>query len=250
MEAIFTTENIFSLLTLTLMEIVLGIDNIVFISIITNRVAADQQNKARVFGLALALITRIILLFMVSWLVHLTEPLFEIFNKEISIKDLILIAGGLFLVYKSTTEIFNKMETHESETVAGNTTLTFASAIGQIILLDIIFSIDSIITAVGLVDSLYIMIIAVVLSMVVMLIFSKGIGTFINNNPSVKIIALAFLVMIGTMLLAEGFHIHFPKGYIYFSMAFALAIEFLNMKMRGKFKKIKKTTITHNIINN
>ena len=236
MQELFTTDNLVSLLTLTLMEIVLGIDNIVFISIITNKLEVSQQSKARILGLGLALGTRIVLLFMVNWLVHLTEPLFTLFNKGFSIKDLILLAGGLFLIYKSVTEIFHKMEMSEHEDAKNPSTITFGSAIGQIILLDIIFSIDSIITAVGLVDSILIMIVAVILSLIVMLIFSKGIGVFINSNPSIKIIALAFLVMIGTMLVAEGFHIHFPKGYIYFSMAFALGIEFLNMRFRKKSK--------------
>jgi len=232
MEGIFTSENLISLLTLTLMEVVLGIDNVIFISILTSRLQPKDQQKGRFIGLLMAMVFRIILLFMISWLIHLTQPLFTVFEKDISVKDLILIAGGLFLIYKSITEIYHKTNVEEERSQSSQIKLTIRAAVIQIIILDLVFSIDSIITAIGLVEHLYIMVSAVVISMIIMLAFAKPVGNFVSNNPSVKIIALSFLLMIGTMLLAEGFHIHFPKGYIYFSMAFGLGIELLNMRMR------------------
>ena len=240
MEIFSSPEVWISLLTLTFLEIVLGIDNIIFISIISDRLPKDQQQKARTIGLSLAIGIRVLLLFGISYLVHFTNPLFHLFGQDISIKDLILIVGGLFLLSKSTSEIHNKIEgeTHE-EQAKKQKGLTVKSAIMQIILLDIVFSFDSILTAVGLVKDVLIMVIAVVLSLGVMLIFAKSISNFINRNPTVKMLALAFLLMIGTLLILDGFHVDVPKGYIYFSLVFSLFVEFLNHKLK-KSKKDKQ----------
>jgi predicted tellurium resistance membrane protein TerC len=248
-----TMEYLISFLSLTLMEIVLGIDNVIFVSILVDRLHLSKQRKARIWGLSLAMICRILLLFTISWLVHLTNPMFTIFDKGISIKDSILILGGLFLIYKSTKEIYEKIETEEEE-VHEHTKrkASFSNIITQIIVIDIIFSLDSVITAVGLVDTeenpatlfgvieipLLIIIVAVIASMCIMMIFSRSISEFINKKPSIKVLALAFLILIGTMLVAEGLHVHFPKGYIYFAMVFALLMDFVNMRMNRKKKKI------------
>lgn len=243
------TEYLVSFLSLTLLEIVLGIDNIIFISILVDKLETNLQKKGRLWGLSLAMICRIMLLFMVSWLVHLTNPIFTVFENSFSVKDCILILGGLFLMYKSTKEIYAKVEGHEEINEVKNVKASFSNIIFQIIIIDIIFSLDSIITAVGLVDTqenpeelfgievpLLIIILAVVVSMVVMMVFSRSISTFINNKPSIKVLALSFLILIGTMLVAEGFHVHFPKGYIYFAMVFALLMDFINMRMNKKKK--------------
>lgn len=233
MEHLFSSEGIVSLLTLTFLEIVLGIDNIIFISLVTSRVAAAQQNKARVLGLSLALAIRILLLLAVSWIIGLTKPLFSVADYDVSYRDLILIAGGLFLIGKSVSEIHSKFE----ETGAAEKPMQemrFARAITQIILLDVVFSLDSIITAVGLVENVLIIIIAIVMAMAAMLLFSKRIAGFIHAHPSMKMLAIAFLLMIGTMLVVEGLHVHVPKGYIYFAMFFAEGVELLNMRLRRK----------------
>lgn len=233
MEHLFSSEGIVSLLTLTFLEIVLGIDNIIFISLVTSRVAAAQQNKARVLGLSLALAIRILLLLAVSWIIGLTKPLFSVADYDVSYRDLILIAGGLFLIGKSVSEIHSKFE----ETGAAEKPMQemrFARAITQIILLDVVFSLDSIITAVGLVENVLIIIIAIVIAMAAMLLFSKRIAGFIHAHPSMKMLAIAFLLMIGTMLVVEGLHVHVPKGYIYFAMFFAVGVELLNMRLRRK----------------
>ncbi len=232
----FTTEILISLLTLTFLEIVLGIDNIVFISIVGSRLPADQQKKVRILGLSLALIGRILLLLGIEWIIGLTKPIFTINTFEFSFRDLILIVGGMFLIAKSTSEMHKKLEVSKEEEKKNLKKQTFRSAIIQIILLDLVFSLDSIITAVGLVDQVYIIIIAIVISMGVMLAFSRAISDFINNHPTMKLLAIAFLLMIGTVLVIEGLHVHVPKGYIYFSMAFALGIELLNMRIRKKTK--------------
>ena len=258
-----TTEYLISFITLTLMEIVLGIDNIIFISILVDRLEQPLQKKARLLGLTLAMICRILLLFTVSWLVHLTTPLFTVASKGISVKDIILILGGLFLIYKSTKEIYQKVEEgHEEVGEVAPVKSKFANIIFQIIVIDIIFSLDSVITAVGLVDTeenpplflgileipLMIIILAVVISMIIMMIFSKGISKFINKRPSIKVLALAFLILIGTMLVAEGLHVHFPKGYIYFAMVFALLLDFVNMRMnKNKTKPPVSGTATKSI---
>lgn len=230
----FTTEILISLITLTFLEIVLGIDNIVFISIVGSRLPVEQQKKVRILGLALALIGRILLLLGIEWIIGLTKPIFIINAFEFSFRDLILIVGGMFLIAKSTSEMHKKLEVSKEEEKRKLKKHTLRSAIIQIILLDLVFSLDSIITAVGLVDQVYIIIIAIVVSMGVMLVFSKTISDFINNHPTMKLLAIAFLLMIGTVLVIEGLHVHVPKGYIYFSMAFALGIELLNMRIRKK----------------
>jgi predicted tellurium resistance membrane protein TerC len=235
LDGLFTTEGIVSLLTLTFLEIVLGIDNIVFISITAGRLPEADQKKARNVGIALALIVRVALLLGVSWIIGLKDPILTVRSFELSIRDLILIIGGLFLLGKSSTEIHAKLE-GESEDERDIKVLSMRGAIIQIILLDIVFSLDSILTAVGLVENVLIIIIAIVISLVVMLVFAKKISDFIHKHPAMKLLAISFLMMIGLVLVVEGLHVHVPKGYIYFSMAFALLIEFLNMKIRKKSK--------------
>ncbi len=232
-----TTANVISLITLIFMEIVLGIDNLVFLSIVSGRLPAEKQPLARKIGLALALIMRIILLGFASWLVSLKEPVIHILEYGFSWRDIILIGGGLFLLYKASSEIHQKLESDEgSENLSR--TATFARVILQIVLLDIVFSFDSILTAVGLVDSLAIMVTAVIVSMIVMLIFVNHISDFINRHPSVKMLALSFLILIGVTLLGEGMPhelgFHVPKGYVYFAMFFSVVVEALNMRVRGK----------------
>lgn len=245
---IFTNAEVWiSLLTLTFLEIILGIDNIIFISIISDRLPEANQKKARTLGLSLAIGIRILLLIGISYLVHFTNPILTVGDFDLSVKDLILIAGGLFLLAKSTSEIHNKIEGEDHEEKAKSQKgLTVKSAITQIILLDIVFSFDSILTAVGLVNEVIIMIIAVVISLGVMLLFAEKISSFINNHPTVKMLALAFLLMIGTLLVLDGFHVDVPKGYIYFSLAFSLFVEFLNQKFKKK-KNTKKTKLTDKV---
>jgi predicted tellurium resistance membrane protein TerC len=235
----FTTEILISLLTLTFLEIVLGIDNIVFISIVGSRLPVEQQKKVRIIGLTLALVGRILLLLAIEWIIGLTQPIFTINEFAFSFRDLILIVGGMFLIAKSTSEMHKKFEVSKAEEKKNLRKHTLRSALIQILLLDLVFSLDSIITAVGLVDQVYIIVIAIVISMGVMLIFSKAISDFINDHPTMKLLAIAFLLMIGTVLVIEGLHVHVPKGYIYFSMAFALGIELLNMRLRKIPKKPK-----------
>jgi len=230
---IFSGEALVSLLTLTFLEIVLGIDNIVFISIVSGRLPQQQQPKARNLGITLALLVRVILLFAVSWIIGLRATIFTINDFSLSYRDLVLIVGGLFLMAKSVSEMHSKLEgTHDEK--KNIKVLTFKSALFQIILLDVVFSLDSILTAVGLVENLTIIIIAIVISMSVMLIFSKKISSFINDHPAMKVLAISFLLLIGVILVIEGLHVHVPKGYIYFSMAFALGVEIINMKIRKR----------------
>lgn len=228
----FSTENIVSLLTLTFLEIILGIDNIVFISIVTGRLPASQQKKAQFIGIGLALLGRIILLLTITWIIGLSKPFMHINEFDLSYRDMILILGGLFLVGKSTSEIHARIEgTKKNKT---EKKLSFSSALIQILILDAVFSLDSIITAVGLSDIVLTMIIAIVIALGIMLIFMKPVSYFIQKHPAMKILAIAFLIMIGTVLVIEGLHVHVPKGYIYVSMAFALGIEFLNMWIRKR----------------
>jgi predicted tellurium resistance membrane protein TerC len=232
MEELLSVEGLVSLATLTFLEIILGIDNIVFISIISGRLPLEQQGKARSIGIILALVVRILMLLGVSWIIGLRATIFTIGTFSLSYRDLILIAGGLFLLAKSVSEMHAKLEGgHEEKKVK---TTTFRSTIFQIVVLDLVFSLDSILTAVGLVENLPIIIIAIVISLGVMLIFSRKISSFINDHPTMKILGISFLLMIGMLLVVEGFHVHVPKGYIYFSMAFALGVEILNMKIRKK----------------
>jgi len=231
MDHLLTTDGLVSLVTLTFLEIVLGIDNVVFISILSDRVPPNQQNKARNLGIALALIARILLLLMVSWIIGLSKPLFTINDFSMSVRDLILIAGGLFLIGKSTSEIHAKLEGTGHKRKNGRL-LTLGGAVIQIIIIDLVFSIDSILTAIGLVENIWIIVIAIVVSLGVMLAFVKTISDFIRKHPAMKVLAISFLIMIGMLLVVEGFHGHIPRGYVYFSMAFALGIELLNMKIR------------------
>ena len=233
-------EQLIALLTLILLEVVLGIDNIIFISIVTGRLPLHQQKKGRRLGLILAMFMRLLLLTIISFILKLEGNLFTVWSTGISGKDLILIAGGLFLLYKSTAEIHHKMEGQSGDTSKKIKVTSFGTAIGQILILDLVFSIDSIITAVGMVQELWIMYVAVVISVGIMLFASEPISKFVNNHPSFKMLALSFLLLIGISLIGEGLEFHIPKGYIYFSMAFALLVDVLQMKMNsGKTKPVE-----------
>ncbi|MCU1720582.1 MULTISPECIES: TerC family protein [unclassified Pseudomonas] len=223
-----------ALATLVAMEIVLGIDNLIFISILTNKLPEEFRSKARRIGISMALVMRLALLSTVAWIVQLTEPVIDILGKSFSWKDMILIAGGLFLLWKATKEIHESVDPRAQEESKASSTITlgFAAAIGQILVLDIVFSIDSIITAVGMTEHLPIMIIAVVSAVIVMLVAADPLAKFINDNPTVVMLALGFLIMIGMTLIAEGFGAHVPKGYVYAAMAFSTAIEVLNILSR------------------
>ena len=218
-------------LTLTALELVLGIDNIVFISILAGKLQPDQRARARTVGLALAMLTRVALLFSLSLIIRLTAPLFTILGQAISGRDIILIAGGLLLLGKSTNEIHQRLEGDEGHASA-RISPSFTSVIVQILLLDVVFSLDSVITAIGMVDNIVIMIAAVVVSIIFMMIFSGSIGRFVERHPTVKMLALSFLLLIGVTLIAEGFDQHIPKGYIYFAMAFSVFVEMLNLRLR------------------
>ncbi|MET7460346.1 TerC family protein [Nonomuraea sp. NPDC005501] len=222
--------------TLVALEIVLGIDNIIFISILAGKLPPEQRDRARVLGLAAALVSRLLLLLALSWVVRLTAPLFEVFGQEISGRDLILLLGGLFLLAKSVTEIGHSMELKEEDGKKRVAT-SFVSVILQIMVLDVVFSLDSVITAVGMVDELGVMIAAVIVAVLVMLFASGPISRFVDLHPSIKMLALAFLVLIGVVLVAEGLGQHIPKGYIYFAMAFSVIVELLNIRMRGRHSK-------------
>jgi predicted tellurium resistance membrane protein TerC len=236
MEWITNPEIWIALLTLTMLEIVLGIDNIVFISILAGKLPHHVQAKARTVGLALAMITRILLLLTISWVIKLDSGLFELFSQEISGKDLILIVGGLFLVGKSTTEIHHKLEGDERSEVKGGG-ITFGSVIVQIMLLDIVFSLDSVITAVGMVKQVGVMIAAVIIAVGIMMFAAGPIGNFVEKHPTIKILALSFLLLIGVTLIAEGFDQHISKGYIYFAMGFSVFVEMLNLRLRKTEQK-------------
>ncbi len=223
-----------SLFTLIGLEIVLGIDNIIFIAILCSRLPKEKQNKARIIGLGFAMISRILLLLSLFWIMKLTAPLFSVFGEEISGRDLILIIGGLFLIYKSTTEIDSSISGQTHEEYINTKKASFASIIIQISILDIVFSLDSVITAVGMADHIEIMILAVIIAVGVMMVASKAISKFVDDNPTIKILALSFLILVGVALVADGCGLHIPKGYIYFSMAFSLAVELINIKIRKK----------------
>lgn len=235
MELLLDPNMWVALLTLTVLEIVLGIDNIVFISILSGKLPQEKQKKARQTGLALALITRVLLLLSLSWVMSLTSPLFKILSQEISGRDLILLIGGLFLIYKATSEIHEKLEgeNHDTE-IKGKA--TFSSVILQILILDVVFSLDSVITAVGMANHIEVMIAAVIIAVIIMLFAAESISKFVNQHPTVKMLALAFLVLIGVSLLAEGLDQHIPKGYIYFAMAFSVLVEMLNLRLKKKGK--------------
>ena len=230
-----------ALITLIVMEVVLGIDNLIFISILTNKLPPEHREKARKIGIGLALIMRLGLLGTVAWIVQLTEPVFDLFGHGYSWKDMILIAGGLFLVWKATKEIHHTVDPvdHEEDALAKAGTTTFAAAIGQILVLDLVFSIDSIITAVGMTPHLPIMIVSVIVAVTVMLVAAGPLARFIEKNPTIVMLALGFLLMIGTTLIAEGMGFHVPKGYVYAAMAFSALVEVLNMISRNARKKKK-----------
>jgi predicted tellurium resistance membrane protein TerC len=232
MSQIFTVENAIALLTLTVLEIVLGIDNIVFISILSGRLPKEQQGKGRTLGLAVAMITRILLLLSLSWVVRLTSPFFTLWGFEISGQDLIFLGGGLFLLYKATHEIHDKLEGKE-EDHDSRKAVSLTSVVIQIGLLDIIFSLDSVITAVGMANEIAIMITAVIIAVGIMMFASGPISEFVNNHPTVKILALSFLLLIGMSLVAEALEFTIPKGYIYFAMGFSVFVEMLNLRMHG-----------------
>jgi len=243
-----------SFLTLTILEIVLGIDNIVFISILSGKLPAEQQKKARQLGLLLALVTRVLLLFSIKWIMSLTEPFVnfaEILNitntsfaryLELSGRDLILFIGGLFLIYKSVTEIHHKVEGHSDEQQVNTKRATFTSVIIQILILDIVFSLDSVITAVGMADQIGVMVAAVIVAVAIMLVSAESISKFVHDYPSIKMLALAFLLLIGVSLTAEAFDQHIPKGYIYFAMAFSVLVEYLNIRSEKKALKKQEAT--------
>ena len=239
MEWISDPQGWIALVTLAVLEVVLGIDNIIFLSILAGRLPEKQQPRARTLGLAAAMVMRILLLLSITWVMRLTTPLFAVFGNEISGRDLILILGGLFLLAKSTHEIHNKLEGEVGEEGVKTRAASFASVIVQIMLLDIVFSLDSVITAIGMVRQVSIMIIAVVIAVAFMMFFAGMISNFVHRHPTVKMLALAFLMLIGVALLADGFGQHIPKGYIYFAMAFSVFVEMLNLRIRHKAEPLK-----------
>ena len=238
MEWIADPQALIALVTLTVLEIVLGIDNIIFISILAGKLPQEQQGRARQVGLALAMITRILLLLSLNWIARLTEPLFTVLHFEISGRALILLGGGLFLMAKSTYEIHERLE-GETAHASAKVQASFTSVITQIILLDIVFSLDSVITAVGMANQLWVMITAVIIAVLIMLWASSPISDFVNRHPTVKMLALSFLLLIGFSLMAEGLELHIPKAYIYFAMAFSVFVEMLNLRLRGRAEPVK-----------
>ena len=241
MELLTSPEAWIAFLTLTLLEIVLGIDNIIFVSIVTNKLPEDKQGRARSIGLSMALVMRIALLIGLAWLIDVFQtPLFTVFEYDISGRDLILFFGGLFLLAKSTSEIRLKVEGDEEEEQVKVRTVSVAGVIFQVLLMDVIFSFDSILTAIGLSDQIVVMIAAVVVAVIVMMISSEPISRFISKHPSLEILALSFLILIGFMLIVDALHREVPKGYIYFAVFFSLAVEFLNMRRAAKRKELRE----------
>jgi predicted tellurium resistance membrane protein TerC len=244
MQELLTTAALTSIVTLTLLEIVLGVDNIIFISIITGKLEQTERKKARTLGLAMAAVIRIGLLFVLGWILSLQKDLFNLKDLGLPIdmgfsgKDMILLLGGLFLIYKTTTEIHHKLEGEEEDITHERKAMKWSRAVLDITLINIVFSLDSIITAVGLTDKIAIMAIAVVLSTIVMMLFAGKVGDFVEKHPTIKILALSFLIMIGTMLVAEAFHFHVEKGYVYFAMLFSFGVEIINMQYRTKRKPV------------
>jgi predicted tellurium resistance membrane protein TerC len=240
MMELFTTENLIALLTLTMLEIVLGVDNVIFISILAGKLPPEQQARARQVGLGLALATRILLLLSISWIASLTTPLFNVVGYGVSGRDLILLGGGLFLIGKATYEIHEKLEGEEGHGSA-RVAPSFTSVILQILLLDVVFSLDSVITAIGMAENITVMITAVIIAVLVMLFSAGAISDFVSRHPTVKMLALSFLVLIGFSLVTEGLpeelHLHIPKGYIYFAMGFSVLVELLNLQLRRKSNK-------------
>jgi predicted tellurium resistance membrane protein TerC len=235
-----------SLLTLTALEIVLGIDNLIFLSIVSGRLPRHQQQLARRIGLSLALLGRVALLFSLTWMIGLTEPIFTLFAFDVSWRDLVLVGGGLFLIAKGTMETHHMLEGHEEGASAG--TITFATAVTQIIILDVVFALDSIITAVGMAQHLWVMVTAVVIAMIVMLVAADPVGDFVNNHPTVKMLALSFLLLVGVALLADGLHFHIPRGYLYFAIAFSAGVEALNLLAARARKRGLRLTASGEIV--
>jgi predicted tellurium resistance membrane protein TerC len=235
MDALLSADALIALVTLTVLEVVLGVDNVIFISILAGKLPANQQERARRVGLLAAMGMRILLLFSLAWIVRLTAPFFTVLGQEISGRDLILIGGGLFLLFKATTEIHEKLEGEEGH-VTARIAPSFAAVVGQIMVLDIVFSLDSVITAVGMADDLIVMVLAVILAVGIMLVSSGSISRFVNQHPTVKVLALSFLLLIGVSLVAEGLDQHIPKGYIYFAMAFSVFVELINQRVAAKRK--------------
>jgi predicted tellurium resistance membrane protein TerC len=238
MDWIADPQTWIALATLTFLEIVLGVDNIIFISILSGKLPPAEQPRARRLGLLGAMVTRVMLLFSLAWIIRLTHPWFSVLGKDISGRDLILILGGLFLLGKSTHEIHDKLEGEEGH-ASGRVAASFASVLIQIMLLDIVFSLDSVITAVGMVDELWVMVTAVVIAVGIMMWAAEPISTFVHRHPTVKMLALSFLLLIGLSLLAEGFGHHIPKGYIYFAMGFSVFVEFINLQLRRKSSPVQ-----------
>ncbi|MEN8176957.1 MAG: TerC family protein [Pseudomonadota bacterium] len=234
-----------ALATLTALEIVLGIDNIIFISILVGRLPEHRRNSARIIGLSMAMAMRILLLLSLAWVMGLTDPLFSVAGHDVTGRALILVGGGLFLLWKSVHEIHGSLEGPEHEEAGPAVARGFAVVLFQIAVLDIVFSLDSVITAVGMVDQVPVMVVAIVLAVLVMMVAAKPIGDFVDRHPTIKILALAFLVMVGMALIAEGFEFHIPKGYIYFAMAFSVTVEMLNLRLRKKIEKPVPTVVLH-----
>jgi len=245
-EWIYSPEAWLALVTLTALEIVLGIDNIIFLSIVVGRLPPEKRQKARIQGLALAMITRILLLLSLAWMMRLTSPLFTVLQYEISGRDLILIGGGLFLLWKSSQEIWDNLEGPEEEEGQAQVFSTYGMVLAQIAIIDIVFSLDSVITAVGMARDVPVMVIAIVIAIGVMMLAAKPISEFVDEHPSIKMLALSFLILVGVALIGEGLDLHIPKGYIYFAMAFSVAVEMLNIytrKKRGKPVHLHKPKI-------
>lgn len=239
MDGLFTTENLIAFVTLTALEVVLGIDNLVFISILTSKLEESKRASARRIGLVLAMIMRIGLLFAIGWVMGLTKPLFTLLDHEVSGRSLILIVGGVFLIGKATFEIHDKITAIEHHEGKQPTTASYGMVIFQILLLDAVFSLDSVITAVGMANHIAVMVAAVMIAVIGMMIFVNTVSDFVEKHPTLKVLALAFLILIGVLLVADGFDQHLDKGYVYFAMAFSLAVELVNMKVRTNKKKRK-----------
>ena len=238
MEAFLTADGLAALVTLTVLEVVLGIDNVIFISILAGKLPAADQERARRVGLMGAMVMRILLLMSIAWIVRLTAPFFTVIGHPFSGRDLILATGGLFLIYKATHEIHDRLEGEEGH-VSARVAPTFAAVIGQIMLLDIVFSLDSVITAVGMADDLSIMIAAVVIAVGIMMFSAGSVSGFVERHPTVKVLALSFLLLIGFSLIADGFGVHIPKGYIYFAMGFSVFVEAINLRSKKSTKPVK-----------
>jgi predicted tellurium resistance membrane protein TerC len=237
-DAFLTTDGLIALVTLTFLEVVLGVDNVIFISILSGKLRAEQQLRARRLGLIAAMVMRILLLLSLAWIIRLTAPLFAVLGQEISGRDLILIAGGLFLLAKATLEIHDRLEGEEGHSSA-RVAPSFAAVIVQIMLLDIVFSLDSVITAVGMADDISIMVAAVVIAVGIMMFSAEPISAFVSRHPTVKVLALSFLLLIGLSLVADGLGVHIPKGYIYFAMGFSVFVEMINLRVRRSVAPVK-----------